>query len=330
MDSENLERWRHSHQFGGDSSHGEKATRGVALLTACMMVAEIVMGWRLHSMALLADGWHMGTHVLALGVALGAYMFSRRYRGDARFTFGTGKIPTLAAYTSALGLGAVGVFMAVQSAERFFVPLTIHYNEAIAIAAVGLGVNVLSAFLLQGNHSHGSSHHHGHGDGHHHAHGGDLNLRAVYLHVIADAFTSVLAIVALAGGKFWGWVWLDPAMGIVGSAVVIQWSWSLLRQAGTSLLDRSIDEAGLAEIREAMEADGDALVADLHAWRIGPDQVAVIVSLVAHQPKSPEHYRSRIAQHEELVHVTIEVNPCDPAGKPLSGEARKNAESFPS
>jgi len=328
MHSDDLQRWRHSHVFGGDSSQGEKAeraTRGVALLTAGMMIIEIVMGWRLHSMALLADGWHMGTHVLALGVALGAYILSRRYRGDARFTFGTGKIPTLAAYTSALGLGAVGVLMAVQSAERFFVPLTIHYNEAIAIAAVGLGVNVLSAFLLQGDSSHAHAHHHGgQAHAHAHAHGGDLNLRAAYLHVIADAFTSVLAIVALLGGKLWGWVWLDPAMGLVGSAVVAQWSWSLLRQAGTTLLDRTIDEAGLAEIREAMEADGDALVSDLHAWRIGPDQVAVIVSLVAHQPQSPEHYRARIAQHEELVHVTIEVNRCDHAPASLVAEERKS------
>ena len=322
MHSKDLQRWQHSHVFGKDSSHGEKATRGVTILTACMMVTEIVMGWRLHSMALLADGWHMGTHVLALGIAMTAYMLSRRYAGDARFTFGTGKIPTLAAYTSALGLGAVAVLMAVQSAERFFVPLTIHFNEAIAIAAVGLGVNVLSAFLLQGDPSHSHDHDHHHGDGHHHSHGGDLNLRAAYLHVIADAFTSVLAIVALVGGKFWGWVWLDPAMGIVGSLVVAQWSWSLLRQAGTTLLDRAIDEAGLAEIREAMEADGDALVADLHAWRIGPDQVAVIVSLVAHQPKPPEHYRSRIAQHQELVHVTIEVNQCDAA--PVLAESRKH------
>ncbi|HEY1848110.1 MAG TPA: CDF family Co(II)/Ni(II) efflux transporter DmeF [Opitutaceae bacterium] len=297
------------HNLGPDRGTAERNTRRVIVLTAVMMAVEILAGWRYHSMALLADGWHMGTHVAAFLIAALAYAMARRHRGDRSFSFGTGKIDVLGGYTSAVILGIVALFMVAESGERLFAPLSIHYNETIAVALVGLCVNVASALLL----GHGHDHHgHDHGHGHDHHHGEDLNFKAAYVHVIADAVTSVLAISALLAGKYLGWVWMDPVMGIVGSAVVAQWAWSLLRDTSAILLDRTPDDSDLtAEIRRAVEADKGTSVTDLHVWQVGVGQFSAIVSIRAKDPRPPEHYRKMFSEHEELRHVTVEVQPAD-------------------
>ena len=304
-----LSRHTHSHDFTPDRDTAERNTRRVIVLCAAMMVVEILAGWRLHSMALLADGWHMGTHVAAFAIAAAAYALARRHRADGTFSFGTGKIDVLGGYTSAIILGIVALFMAWESVERLLEPLPIHYNEAIVIGLVGLCVNVASAVLLR----HG---HHGHGHGH--AHGEraeDLNFKAAYLHVIADAVTSILAISALVAGKYLGWSWMDPVMGLVGSAVVAQWSYGLLRDTSAVLLDRTPDTDLCGVIRKAVEAEEGCQLADLHVWQVGMGQYAAIVSIVARDPKPPGHYRRIFGEHEELRHVTIEVHSRD-AGVP--------------
>jgi cation diffusion facilitator family transporter len=292
-----------------DRGTAERNTRRVIALTAAMMAVEVIAGWRFHSMALLADGWHMGTHVAAFLIAAIAYSMARRHRGDRSFSFGTGKIDVLGGYTSAIILGIVALFMAVESIERLFQPLPIHYNESIWIGLVGLCVNVASALLLK--HGHGHSHGHSHSHGHDHPHHGpeseDLNLKAAYVHVLADAVTSILAISTLLAGKFFGLVWLDPVMGIVGSAVVAQWSWGLLRDTSAILLDRTPKTDLEDEIRKAVEADEGAAVADLHVWPVGVGLFSAVVSIVAKEPRPPEHYRRILSEHEELRHVTIEI-----------------------
>lgn len=306
--------FRHSHDFVHDFSRAERRTRFVIVITVAMMVLEITTGLLSHSMALLADGWHMSTHVIAFVMAAIAYHFTRRHSGDARFSFGTGKIGVLGGYSSAIVLGVIALAMAGESVRRLFSPLTIHFNEAIGIAALGLGVNLLCAYLLKDEpHHHG--HHHAHdqsdGSGSGHSHHHDLNLRAAYVHVIADAFTSVLAISALTSGKFFGWAWLDPAVGIVGSGVVFSWAYTLLRDTGTVLLDVTPASSDLpVKIRHAIESDGDSIVTDLHVWQVSSGKFAAIVSLVAHEPGSCDAYRALLQEHEELVHVTIETQQC--------------------
>ena len=305
MPSDDLSRYQHSHDFARNRAVAERNTRRVIALTAVMMAVEIFFGWRLHSMALLADGWHMGTHVAAFLLTAVAYVLARRHQHNRDFTFGTGKIDVLGGFASAIILGLVALYMGVESVGRFFSPLSIHFSESLGIAVVGLGVNLLSALLLKdghGGHAHAGP---GHGHGHHHE---DLNLKAAYIHVLADAFTSILAIAALAGGKYLGWVWLDPFMGLVGGAVVAQWSWSLLRQTGLILLDHESDAELRREIFEAVESDGDAKITDLHLWQIGLGQFSAIVAIAARAPLTPEDYRQRLRQHEELAHVTIEIN----------------------
>src|SRR6266536_880762 len=290
------------HDFVPDFSHAERRTRIVIGLTAVMMIVEIAVGLMSHSMALLADGWHMSTHVLAFLITAAAYYFARTQAGNARFSFGTGKIGVLGGFTSAVVLSIVAVLMAGESVHRLFVPLEIHFNEAIGIACIGLLVNLGCAGLLADRH-----HESGHGSAHDH----DLNLRAAYLHVLADAFTSVLAITALTGGKFFGWAWLDPVVGIVGSGVVFSWSYTLLRDTSGILLDRTPPSSDLPEeIRRAVESDGDSLVTDLHVWQVGTGKFAAIVSIVAHQPKSSDEYRKLLRGHGELVHLTIETQHC--------------------
>ncbi len=313
MPPESFARYRHSHDYAADRGGAEKNTHRVIALTAVMMVVEILAGWRFHSMALLADGWHMSTHVAAFLITAIAYAMARRFKGDPSFSFGTGKIDVLGGYTSAIILGVVAAFMAGESILRFFRPLPVHYNESILIGIVGLAVNVASALLLKHDHGHGHSHGHAHGHDHGHAHHGhgheDLNLRAAYLHVIADAVTSILAISALVAGKYLGWVWMDPVMGIVGSAVVAQWAWGLLRDTSTILLDRTPETDLNEEIRKAVEADADTVVTDLHVWQMGVGQFSAIVAIAARQPRTPEHYREIFREHEELRHVTIEIQP---------------------
>ncbi|HUH56454.1 MAG TPA: CDF family Co(II)/Ni(II) efflux transporter DmeF [Rhodanobacter sp.] len=302
----------HSHQFNHVDAKAERNTRRVVYITAAMMVVEIVGGYWLNSMALLADGWHMSSHALAMGLSVMAYALARRYAKDGRFAFGTWKIEILGGYSSAMLLAVVAALMMIQSLQRLFVPATIHYDEAIPIAVLGLGVNLLCAWLLKGEHGPGHSHHNGHGHGHDHAHAQghhhDVNLRAAYLHVIADAATSVLAIVALVGGKLYGAAWLDPAMGIVGSILVARWAFGLLRESGKILLDAEMDQPVVEEIRDVVrEQFATAAVSDLHVWRVGRNSYACILGLVTTTPISAEDVRRQLAIHEELVHVTVEI-----------------------
>lgn len=301
----------HDHDFLG-AAHDRHAqrTRYVVALTAAMMVVEIVAGWMTGSMALLADGFHMATHAGALGIAAWAYGFARRHARDPRFTFGTGKVGDLAGFASALVLAIIAVGIGVESFQRIFEPGRIAYTEAIWIAVLGLGVNLASAWLLgHGHHGHGHSHGHGHARAHDHGHTQDNNLRSAYFHVLADALTSVLAIGALLAGRFLGWAWMDAAMGIVGALVIGRWSWGLMRDTGAVLVDAVASRELEEEIREAIE-DGDARIADLHVWQVGPGKYAAIISLIAAKPVEPSAYAARVTVHEELVHVTVEVNRC--------------------
>lgn len=300
-------RWQHSHDYTLDSSAAERRTRIVIGITALMMIIEIAAGIAFNSMALLADGWHMSTHVAAFLITALAYYLCRRHCADPRYSFGTGKMGVLGGFASAVVLFVVALLMASESVHRFFAPMPIHFNQAIGVAVIGLLVNVVCALLLKDDHHH---HHHGHShaDGHHHH---DLNLRAAYIHVLADAMTSVTAIVALLTGKFFGWHWLDPVMGIVGSAVVSVWAYGLVRDTSGILLDRTPESSDLPdEIRRAVESDGDSLITDLHVWQIGSGKFAAIVSIVAHNPKPVDTYRELFREHEELVHVTVEVQHC--------------------
>ena len=325
MHTEDLTRYAHAHDFHGDTPNGERRVRAVLWLCAVMMVVEIVAGLAYGSMALLADGWHMATHVLAIGLAAAAYVLARRLRSDRRFAFGAWRIEVLAGYTSAILLGAVAVLVAVESVMRMVTPAPISFDQAIAVAVVGLVVNVVSAVLLHhggGAHTHAHAHAHTHvnarADAHDHPHaehhaadGADLNLRAAYLHVLADALTSILAIVALAGGAVFGWHWLDPMMGIVGSAIIALWAWGLARESATVLLDREMDHRIVDEIRAAIEEDRDARVFDLHLWRVGPGRFACALGLVADRPLPVAQYRSRLAAIAGIAHVTIEITQCE-------------------
>jgi cation diffusion facilitator family transporter len=315
---------RHGHNFlGGSHDAHERRTRWVVALTALMMVGEIVAGSIFGSMALLADGIHMATHAGALTVAAAAYAFARRRTADPLFTFGTGKVGDLAGFASALTLALVALAVGVESVQRLFEPARVAFGEAIAVALLGLVVNILSAWLLghgpdHAHRDHGhDAHEHSHDHGHHHArehrpargHHHDNNLRSAYFHVLADALTSVLAIVALLAGLYLHWLWLDPAMGIVGAVVIARWAWGLMRDTSAVLLDRLPDTALAEEITDAIESDGDARVSDLHLWQVGPACYSAIVALVAQRPAPPSAYKARLAYLHRLVHVTVEANP---------------------
>jgi cation diffusion facilitator family transporter len=297
----------HVHVFDTHNPVAERRTRQVMWLTLVMMVVEIVAGMLLGSMALLADGWHMSSHALALGVSAGAYALARRHAQDPRFAFGTWKIEVLGGYTSAVFLVGVAAYMGIESVSRLVNPATIRFDEAIPVAVLGLGVNVLSAWLLSTGHgpAQQSHDHHDHGHGHHHH---DLNLRSAYLHVVADAATSVLAIIALVGGKYLGANWLDPVMGIVGTVLVGRWAIGLLRDTGRVLLDADMDSPVVAEVREVVASlPGSPQLRDLHVWRVGKGKYACIVSLGGAGALVAEDVRAALAVHEELVHVTVEL-----------------------
>ncbi len=342
MHDHNISRWQHPHTFDPGNPVGERRTLWVIAITVATMLAEIIAGSLFKSMALLADGWHMGTHALALGVTAGSYALARRWAGDHRFAFGTWKIEVLGGFASAIVLGIVALLVAVESIERLINPQVVQYNQALLVAVIGLVVNLVCALLLDDHgHHHGhdrghahpdehahdhdhadeDDHAHAHADDHaceHHHHDApesgrphrDLNLRAAYLHVLADAATSVFAIAALLGGKFFGLTWLDPLMGIVGSTLIAIWSIGLVRDTGRVLLDSEMDSPLVNEVRRAIEADGDARISDLHLWRVGRNTYACIVVLVAARPRPVEEYRAALGVHPELGHIVIEIHRC--------------------
>jgi cation diffusion facilitator family transporter len=331
MHSDSIEQWTHDHVFlGASHERNERRTWFVVALTAVMMVGEIVAGTLFGSMALLADGWHMGTHAAALGIAGLAYLFARRQVRNSRFSFGTGKFGDLAAFSSAIILGMIALQIAFESVQRLISPVPIVYGEAIAVASLGLCVNLVSAWLLHDphgqGHGHGHGHRHGHGYGHaheddenvydrddpHHRHSHDHhdnNLRAAYVHVLADAATSVLAISALLVGMYSGWGWADPAVGVIGSMVIASWAFGLIRASGSVLLDVSVDQRLEGIIRARLETRGDR-VTDLHLWQVGPGHRAAVISLVSDDPRPPTIYKRRLKGLPGLSHVTVEVELC--------------------
>lgn len=308
MHKHTLENWQHSHNFlAEDREQSEKNTQIVMILTAVTMVVEIVTGLLFGSIALLADGWHMMTHVAAFSITLFAYRYARKNVNNPQYTFGTGKVSVLGGFASAVALGVIALVMALESGMRLFDPHPIQFNQAIAVAVIGLTVNLISAWLLQDHHDH--HHHHEHHEHHHHHQ--DHNLQAAYVHVLADALTSILAIVALCGGKYLGWIWLDAMMGFVGAAVITKWAYNLIKDTSSILLDGTVDKQTRLAVLTAIEEDADNRVADLHLWYLGQDSVAVMVSLVTHYPRSPKHYKNLLQHIPSLAHVAVEVNPCD-------------------
>ncbi|MBR0644414.1 CDF family Co(II)/Ni(II) efflux transporter DmeF [Plastoroseomonas hellenica] len=312
--------WQHGHSFGQDRPHaGERRTLIVLLLTAATMVVEIAAGLAFGSVALLADGLHMGSHAAALGISAIAYAYARRHAADPRFAFGTGKVNALAGYTGAVLLAAFALAMVWESVHRLLAPVPIDFGWAIAVAAAGLAVNLASVLIL-GVHDHG--HDHGHAHAHHqdhadhdyhdddHHHGHDLNLRSAYLHVLADAATSVLAIAALLAGLLLGAWWMDPLMGLLGAALVTRWAWGLLRDTSRILLDHQAPEPILRAVREAVEGVADNRLYDLHVWSVAPGIYAAALGIVTHAPRPPEHYKALIPPELGLVHVTVEVQMC--------------------
>jgi cation diffusion facilitator family transporter len=315
MRDNDLSPWMHDHVFDTGSQAAERGTRLVMWITAAMMVVEIIAGGWFNSMALLADGLHMSSHAFAIGLSAFAYAAARKYARDPRFAFGTWKIEVLGGFASAIVLLGVAALMVFGSVERILAPQEIQYQEAVVVAVIGLIVNIVCAVILGKAHDHG--HHHGHAHDHpthdhhdHHHH--DLNLRSAYLHVIADAATSVLAIIALIGGWMYGWAWLDPAMGIVGAVLVGKWAHGLLKETGKILLDREMDHPVVAEIRDAVETGADAgntRITDLHVWRVGKGAYACAISVATDDAAlTPAAIRRQLAIHEEIAHVTVEIN----------------------
>jgi cation diffusion facilitator family transporter len=315
----NHSRWESSHDYRPLETSSERQAWRVVALTGATMLVEIGAGYAFNSMALLADGWHMASHMLAIGLAALAYWLSRRYANDPRFAFGTWKIEVLAGFASSLLLLVVVVMLAFESLWRFWQPQRIAFDMALGVAVIGLLVNLASAWLLRDQHEHGH-HVHSHGNDHDHDHdhkheraaqGRDLNRHAAFIHVLADALTSVAAIVALLGGLLWGWDWLDPLMGVVGALIIAIWAKGLLLDTAKALLDREMDSPLVERVRTSLEGEADTQVTDLHLWRVGRAQFACIVSLVTHGDRSADRYKRRLTGITELVHVTVEVNRCE-------------------
>ncbi len=314
MHVQTLENWQHGHDFAVIHDKGERRTTQVLILTAVTMVVEIIAGAVFGSMALLADGWHMATHVAAFMITIFAYKYAKKNINNPLFTFGTGKVTVLGGFASAIALVVVALVMALESIQRIFNPHEIYFNEAIAVATLGLLVNIICAFILQGHYVYTHEHKH-----YHHDH----NLKAAFFHVLADALTSVLAIVALLGGKIFGWNWMDPIMGIISALVITRWSYSLLKETSPILLDGSVEEDLKSAIRAKIESQSDNRISDLHLWKVGPGDYAVIISLVTHFPKQPDYYKCLLKDFHELSHITIEVHKCtgEPCVVPESNTA---------
>jgi cation diffusion facilitator family transporter len=307
MHEKTIKNLNHEHPFHLENRSGEKRTLVVILLTGATMVAEILTGWLSGSMALLADGWHMGTHMAALGIALFAYRYARKHAGNPKYAFGTGKVGVLSGYTSAIVLGGAALLIIYEAIVRLVNPVEIRFNEALLVAFIGLMVNVVSARLLH----HGGHHHHDEEHTHEHTHGHtDHNLRAAYFHVLADALTSVLAIGALLAGKHFGWQFLDPVMGIVGGVLIGRWAWGLLHETGSILLDEVKDEHEKEALLQALEADGESRVADLHLWRVNSNELSLAATVVTGRKRSPDYYRTLVEKFPRLVHSTFEIHGC--------------------
>ena len=326
MHTQTLHQWQHSHDFSLTNHQAEKNTRRVMGLTAVTMVVEIVAGSLFASMALLADGWHMATHVAAFGITLFAYHYARTHAANPRFTFGTGKVGVLGGFASAVALAVVALVMAMESIGRMITPQAIRFDEAIAVAILGLLVNLVSGWLLHEEHApHDHGHHHQE-EGHHTHHHHDHNLRAAYFHVLADALTSVFAIVALLAVKFFAWRWMDPLMGLIGALMISRWAYTLMRETSAILLDGTADEETRAAVTTAIEQDADNRVADLHLWQVGPNSLAASLSVVTHWPHPAAHYKKLLQDMPRLAHVTVEVNGCD--SEPCIPVAGLDAGSF--
>ena len=326
MHKDNIHLWQHSHAFGQDiKRRGESRTMIVIAITGAMMVIEIAAGIIYGSMALLADGLHMASHAAALSINAFAYVYARRHAHDESFSFGTGKVNTLGGFTGAVLLAGFALIMVWESVARLISPIDIAFNQAIFVAVIGLLVNGASVWIL-GAHHHpeeeqdlpdqyaAHTHHHGAHDHHGHHHHHDHNLVSAYLHVLADALTSLLAIFALLGAKYFGLIWADPLMGIVGAALVARWSWGLLRSTSNILLDREATDELRKVIKDKIEADADNHVADLHVWAVGPNIYSVIISVVTHEPRAPDHYKQLIPPGLGVMHAVVEVHHCDEQG----------------
>ena len=321
MHTNTLNRLQHDHNFAVINRKGERRTRLVLALTFLTMILEIATGMMFGSMALLADGWHMGTHVAAFMITLFAYRYSRAHAHDQTFAFSSGKVGILGGFASSVALGVVALMMLIESGERILAPRIIQFDHALMVAGFGLFINFVCALLLKDSHQYGHTHESPHG--HDHAHLHDQNLKAAYFHVLADALTSVLAIIALFSGKVYGWNWLDPVMGIVGALIIARWSFSLMKETSPVLLDESIALKHKTAIKDIIESDADNRIADLHVWRVGPDHFAAIISVVSHHPKVPDYYKALLMQPQSLnqrsgglrlAHITVEVHHCHDKG----------------
>ncbi|MCL4203333.1 MAG: CDF family Co(II)/Ni(II) efflux transporter DmeF [Pirellulaceae bacterium] len=322
MSSDDVQDWQHSHTFGQDRKRpGELRTLIVIAITAAMMVVELAAGLLFGSMALLADGLHMASHAAALSINAFAYVYARRHALDTEYSFGTGKVNALGGFSGAVLLAVFALLMAWESFHRLIDPVEIVFDQAILVAVVGLIVNGISVFILgvkEDHHGHGHhhhhEHHHEHKHGHHHhhehehGHHHDHNLRSAYLHVLADALTSVLAIIALLAAKYFGYVWMDPAMGVIGAVLVARWSLGLLRSTSAILLDRQGPADIREQIRASIESDGDSRIADLHLWSIGPNLYAAVITVVARAPSTPDQYKARLPDHLGLAHISVEIH----------------------
>jgi len=301
MYNESNIQWDHSHDFGIDNKHNKSKVKIVFWLTTVIMVLEIGAGTWSGSMALLADGWHMGTHSAAFLITIFAYSYAKKHANNKEFSFGTGKVNYLGGFASAVALAIIAIMMALESVHRLIEPQTIYFNEAISVAVIGLIVNIASVFVLH------DDHHHDGGKGHSHHH--DHNLKAAYFHVLADTLTSLLAIVALLAGKYFGWNWMDAVMGIVGALVISRWSYGLIKESSQVLLDKSVNTLTLTKVIDAVTTESETIIRDIHIWKIAPGHQAIILSIAAKTPLEPSHYANLVRQQlPDLSHISIEVN----------------------